>query len=390
MKKTTNITHVQVINTIFILYLILIIPILTIKQYDKNHNLMKHLYRITDKNIYDLFSNYSNMVVNTTFSTRNYKDSYSNSDINTNTYEDKVRNNMSQSENINKYLKEEQLSISSNNISDYNSILNHKSSFMQTSLSNINDTIKAILENQNHNTSNMPIETIHKTSLMKNKSAVIQRLSTIQQNLTTLNSTTITIPALSIISKPDSTQVNISNKTQSATASMEKNKTITTTNTPVNPTVIQKINNITKPITSAITALEETQTKLNVTNAGPSEINTTSSSQNKNTSNTIKPDNETNSTKNIPNKNSNNTNSACPNNCSTKGICVNGNCLCLQGYTSEDCSMTYKEYADQGIALEPMIKWFIIIFIGVFMITMGILLWKNNSNTKAGDYLELD
>jgi len=46
----------------------------------------------------------------------------------------------------------------------------------------------------------------------------------------------------------------------------------------------------------------------------------------------------------------------------------------------------YSEYRNwRGIHMGKRI-----VFIGVFVITMGILIWVNYNDSKAGDYLELD
>lgn len=79
----------------------------------------------------------------------------------------------------------------------------------------------------------------------------------------------------------------------------------------------------------------------------------------------------------------------CTSNCTSRGICLNSTCLCEQGYSSNDCSMTYKEYLEQGYRFTGMIKFLIIALVSSSILTLIILIYRR-SQKVSGDHLELD
>jgi hypothetical protein len=70
-------------------------------------------------------------------------------------------------------------------------------------------------------------------------------------------------------------------------------------------------------------------------------------------------------------------------------MCLNSTCFCDQEYTSEDCSMTYKKYLNQGYVLTDFIMYLIITF-GVSLLLTLIYLLIKRSKRVTGDYLELE
>jgi len=73
----------------------------------------------------------------------------------------------------------------------------------------------------------------------------------------------------------------------------------------------------------------------------------------------------------------------CPNDCSTKGLCLNSACFCDQGYTTEDCSMTYKQYNEQGFKLQDVSSLFLIAFGGGLIITLISLLLSRSQKVSS-------
>ena len=67
------------------------------------------------------------------------------------------------------------------------------------------------------------------------------------------------------------------------------------------------------------------------------------------------------------------------NKCSGKGICLNNQCLCMQGYTTEDCSYTYNQYLKQGYDVEEVLN--ICIFAGIasFILSLVYTIYKRDS-----------
>ena len=50
----------------------------------------------------------------------------------------------------------------------------------------------------------------------------------------------------------------------------------------------------------------------------------------------------------------------CQNNCSNKGYCLNQTCFCEQGFSYEDCTLTYKEELNLGYSFKKWLKWMIV------------------------------
>jgi syndecan 4 len=77
----------------------------------------------------------------------------------------------------------------------------------------------------------------------------------------------------------------------------------------------------------------------------------------------------------------------CYNDCSSRGICLNSTCLCDQGFSSNDCSLTYKQYLFRGFSLDGMIKYLVLVFFISMAITLIVLL---NNRTKRISSANLD
>ena len=78
----------------------------------------------------------------------------------------------------------------------------------------------------------------------------------------------------------------------------------------------------------------------------------------------------------------------CSANCTSRGICLNSTCFCDQGYSSNDCSMTYKQYLEQGYKFTDMIMYLVIAFVTATILTLIILIFRR-SQKVSGDHLEL-
>lgn len=79
----------------------------------------------------------------------------------------------------------------------------------------------------------------------------------------------------------------------------------------------------------------------------------------------------------------------CTNNCTNRGKCLNSTCFCEQGYTSDDCSETYKQYLNNGYKLASMIKYFAIAF-GISAGSTLLILIYAKSNKITGQQLHVD
>jgi len=79
----------------------------------------------------------------------------------------------------------------------------------------------------------------------------------------------------------------------------------------------------------------------------------------------------------------------CADNCNKKGRCFNSTCMCQQGYTNEDCSMTIKDFNEQGILFDDILILIIVIFI-LGMILKLILTMVEKSSKKYDDHLNLE
>ena len=71
----------------------------------------------------------------------------------------------------------------------------------------------------------------------------------------------------------------------------------------------------------------------------------------------------------------------CKSNCTGKGLCLNSTCFCSQGidfcnkgFTSSDCSMTYKEFKESGFEMGSITKWSVYVFISTSVVTLTFLL----------------
>jgi len=79
----------------------------------------------------------------------------------------------------------------------------------------------------------------------------------------------------------------------------------------------------------------------------------------------------------------------CLNNCSKQGICLNNICLCQSGFTTEDCSITIKDYKQQGFKLAEIMI-FLIIIMFVAMIIKLILIMQEKSRKTYDDHLNIE
>jgi hypothetical protein len=71
----------------------------------------------------------------------------------------------------------------------------------------------------------------------------------------------------------------------------------------------------------------------------------------------------------------------CSHNCTGRGLCLNSTCFCRQGlfsvnkgFAAYDCSMTYKEYNDNGYELSKIWRWSIYTFVTSSIITLVIMI----------------
>ncbi len=79
----------------------------------------------------------------------------------------------------------------------------------------------------------------------------------------------------------------------------------------------------------------------------------------------------------------------CNKNCNKKGICLNDVCICQQGFTSEDCSLTIKEFKNDGYKLEDMFIFLIVILV-LGMIFKLVIFIMEKSSKKYHDHLNLE
>ena len=82
----------------------------------------------------------------------------------------------------------------------------------------------------------------------------------------------------------------------------------------------------------------------------------------------------------------------CPNDCSRRGKCKDGQCFCTPGFTTDDCSQSVEEYekgVDAGALVE---KDMMLVFAGCFaagccavvIMQVGSWMWKKASNRYKG------
>lgn len=79
----------------------------------------------------------------------------------------------------------------------------------------------------------------------------------------------------------------------------------------------------------------------------------------------------------------------CPNNCSKQGICLNKICLCEPGYTTDDCSITIRDYKNQGFKFDEIIL-FLIIVMMIAMTIKVIMITLEKSKKTYDDHLNLE
>ena len=79
----------------------------------------------------------------------------------------------------------------------------------------------------------------------------------------------------------------------------------------------------------------------------------------------------------------------CSNSCSKKGLCLNSTCFCEQGSTSQDCSMTYKDFMEQGLKFNDMKKFMIAAFGIAFVMTFISLLSAKSARNIKSDHLDI-
>ncbi len=79
----------------------------------------------------------------------------------------------------------------------------------------------------------------------------------------------------------------------------------------------------------------------------------------------------------------------CMNNCTKRGLCLNSTCFCEQGYSSDDCAMTYKQYLEQGIKFSDVSGILIGAFGLAFLVTMIVMIIKK-ANKVTNDHIEFE
>lgn len=348
MNKRKLITQTQIINVIFILYLNCITAIIGIKQYDNKkdtNNINSNLDKNLQKNLDDLFTLLNSTSINIQSYTYNTSDVSNSNPVTVRSYDTSYYNlskHLEQSLNNSHLLKKHSRIFSFVEPSQFpykfenRSLIHNTTSESQFNISNFNQF--------NHYVSN-------ETSAQMRKILASDEI-TITVN-TTVNTTTV-IP----ISEFDKAYLNL--KLKNITNEAKGNYTNESRETLVLPKIFPM--NFTKS-TDNITISKD--------NSTVSDADSTVS----------------------PPIDSNNTLTkvlSCPNDCSSKGICVKGHCYCAQGYTSKDCSITYEEDIQQGIKIQSYVKWLIIAFFIAFGVTAGVLTWIFFKKARAGDYLELD
>lgn len=78
----------------------------------------------------------------------------------------------------------------------------------------------------------------------------------------------------------------------------------------------------------------------------------------------------------------------CKNNCSDRGICLQGKCVCPPNYTLDDCSMTINQIQD-GYTIEAMLP-FIICSAVLGMIFALLINIFSSQNPKLKDHLNIE
>jgi hypothetical protein len=79
----------------------------------------------------------------------------------------------------------------------------------------------------------------------------------------------------------------------------------------------------------------------------------------------------------------------CMNNCTKRGLCLNSTCFCEQGYSSDDCAMTYKQYLEQGIKFSDVSGLLIGAFAFSLIGTIVVMMIKK-ANKVTNDHIEFE
>ncbi len=79
----------------------------------------------------------------------------------------------------------------------------------------------------------------------------------------------------------------------------------------------------------------------------------------------------------------------CMNNCTKRGLCLNSTCFCEQGYSSDDCAMTYKQYLEQGIKFSDVSGILVGAFAVAFIGTIIVMIIKK-ANKVTNDHIEFE
>jgi hypothetical protein len=80
----------------------------------------------------------------------------------------------------------------------------------------------------------------------------------------------------------------------------------------------------------------------------------------------------------------------CSYNCTNGGICRNNTCFCSQGFTSEDCALTYKQFIEKGFIFAPWIKYIASAFGVASITTLILLIIGYKAKEKAGDHFAFE
>ena len=59
-----------------------------------------------------------------------------------------------------------------------------------------------------------------------------------------------------------------------------------------------------------------------------------------------------------------------------KGICLNSTCICKQGLTGNNCSMTYNDNLGKGFKVKNLVKYYIIVGAVAMLITLLYAIFK--------------
>jgi hypothetical protein len=79
----------------------------------------------------------------------------------------------------------------------------------------------------------------------------------------------------------------------------------------------------------------------------------------------------------------------CYGNCTKRGLCLNSTCFCEQGYASSDCSMTYKQYLEQGIKFSD-VSGILIGAFGLSLVATIVVLLIRKAQKVTRDHIEFE